>query len=133
MNMIGSTFLAAAFLIVIGLGGYLQGDVHSLTALIPCGFGAVLLLLGLLAQQTERKWVFILAIVVAILGLVGAGMRLPKSAAAISASSSAIPLAFFCQSIMALVCLIYALIGIRSMILQSRESKISHDRPEVID
>lgn len=131
--MTWSTFLAGTILIFLGLGGYFQGDAQSPTALIPAGFGLAFLCLGLLAQKIQKNWVFIMTAGVSILGLIGAGMRLPKTAASIDPASSAIPMAFFCQSLMALICLIYALVMIRLLIVNHIEAKTPHDHPEVID
>lgn len=131
--MIWSTFLTGIILIFLGLGGYFAGNAQSPTALIPAGFGLTLLLIGLIAQKIQKNWAFMLSAIVAILGLIGVGMRLPKSAAAIDPASSAIPMAFFCQSLMALICLIYALVMIRALIVDYVSSKTSHEHPEVID
>jgi hypothetical protein len=131
--MIRPTLIVALFLILLGIGGYFLSDAQSPTALIPTAIGILMLLLGLWAQKTPHAHIATgAAMTVALIGLIGVGMRLPKSAAAIHAASSAIPLAFFCQSIMALTCFIYLLMGIQNLIQAYHGKKPQGDGPEEV-
>jgi hypothetical protein len=65
-----------ALLIAVGLAGYFGTGTPSLTALIPAGIGAALLLLGLVAlNEGLRKHAMHLAAMVGLLGAVGALVR----------------------------------------------------------
>lgn len=69
--------LNSIVLIALGLWGYI--DVHSPTALIPVGFGVILLLCanGLKKENKIISHVAVLLTLVILVALVG--MRLPKS------------------------------------------------------
>ena len=72
------TILSGALLAMVGVTGYFNGTpnaetgVVSPTALIPAGFGAALIVCGLLAfQESIRKHVMHAAAMVGLLGVVG--------------------------------------------------------------
>lgn len=71
--MAGKTIGFGIALIILGLVGYLGTGTSSVTALIPAFFGAPLVILGWLAKDaSKRKVVMHIAVVVALLGFVGA-------------------------------------------------------------
>lgn len=118
------TIVIGALLIIIGLLGYFLGtpiegaDSVSITALIPAFFGAVLFVLGLFAAQIKGKAVMHVmhtAVLVALLGLVGSAMRIPKSIASIQEGGGQ-PLALYAQSAMAILCFVYIVLCVRSFI-----------------
>ena len=77
MNSLKANILNSISLIVIGLWGYLE--VISPTALIPVGFGAVLILCSS-GVRKENKLVAHIAVLLTLLILIAlVGMRLPKS------------------------------------------------------
>ena len=77
MNSTNANIINSVCLIVIGLWGYFE--VSSPTALIPVGFGAVLILCtpGVKKQNKVIAHVAVLLTLVILVAL--AGMRLPKS------------------------------------------------------
>lgn len=106
-------------LIILGLTSYYLTDAASFTALIPSFFGAVFGLLGLLGKRSEsmNKHAMHAALLLAILGLAGSfsglwsmfsyllgGAEPARMAAAIS------------QTIMAVLCLLFLILGIKSFI-----------------
>jgi hypothetical protein len=99
-------------LIVIGLGGYLGTGRASVTALIPAFLGAAILLAGLVAHRpSARKHAMHAAAAVALLGFLGgAGRALPKLLA--GETSTAVTLSL----VMALVCLAFVILCVRSFI-----------------
>jgi hypothetical protein len=97
-------------LIVLGLGGYLGTKRISKTALIPAYFGLPILVLGLLAQaDIAPRPTIIAATVISVLGFFGAGRGLPQLVKMLRGSIILRPIAAVMQSIMALLCLGYAI------------------------
>lgn len=113
-------------LCAIGLFGYFRStsDQPSVTALIPCFFGAVLILCGLLAYAEKwRKHAMHAAATVALIGfLAAAGRGIPKLGAAIS-DDPTLHRAPRLVLLMALVCLIFVGICIGSFISARRRRK----------
>ncbi len=71
--MAGKTVGFGIALIILGLAGYFGTGTSSITALIPAFFGVPLLILGLLAKDDKRrKMVMHIAVVVGLLGFLGA-------------------------------------------------------------
>ena len=77
MNSYKANILNSLILIIVGLWGYFE--VTSPTALIPVGFGVVLLLCynGVKTQNKVVAHIAVLLTLVILLALIG--MRLPKS------------------------------------------------------
>jgi hypothetical protein len=119
-------FLAILFgllLVALGAVGYLapellgEGPSGQPTALIPAAFGAALVLCGLvtLARPGARKHVMHLAALLALFGLIGALMRPVMKLAkgdAIDYGSAA----FRSQAAMAILCLLFVILCVRSFI-----------------
>ena len=77
MNSTNANIINSICLIVIGLWGYFE--VSSPTALIPVGFGAVLILCTS-GVKNQNKVIAHIAVILTLIILVAlAGMRLPKS------------------------------------------------------
>lgn len=123
--MVKPTLLIGFLLIIVGLLGYFLGtpppgeEAVSVTALIPAFFGAVLFVLGLVAAQVggkARMHVMHAAVLIGIIGIVGAGMRIPKSMAAVDEGAE--PLALYAQAAMAILCLCYVALCIRSFVVE---------------
>lgn len=113
--MTNLTFFIAGALIVTGLGGYglaspAPGADHvSWTALIPAIFGAVLAIFAWLGRNPAwHKHAMHVSMTVALMGLVGAGVRIPKL---LQTGSS---LTLGCHLVMAGLCVILLFFGIRS-------------------
>ena len=127
--MIKTTMTVGVLLCVLGLATYwfwaqLGGDKQSPTALIPAGWGVILLLLGLgcLLAPTMRKHFMHAAVAIALLGFLATApmgiVGLIKKGAALG------PVA---QIIMAALCGVYVVFGVRSFIAarRAREAGVS--------
>ena len=106
--------LCGVLLTLIGIAGYCHGvmnDKSSLTALIPAAFGTVLETLGALARVKEswRKHLMHAAIVVALLGFILTAGRLMMKFSEITMSAAVVS-----QLSMAIVCLAFVILAIRS-------------------
>jgi hypothetical protein len=109
-----TAILFGAILIVIGVIGYAIGVMDakaSITALIPAFFGIVLAALGLISRAKEglRKHLMHVAVVVALLGFIATAGRLISKMSELTASPAVIA-----QASMAIICLAFVLLGIRS-------------------
>lgn len=101
-------------LILLGIVGYAVGvsnDNASITALIPAFFGVVLAALGVVSQIKEnlRKHLMHVAVVVALLGFIATAGRLISRLSQLTASPAVIS-----QAVMAVVCLVFVVLAIRS-------------------
>jgi hypothetical protein len=85
----------------------------SLTALIPAAFGAVLALLGVFAGTREdlRRHLMHAAVVVALIGFIVTAGRLLSKLGEISLSAAVLS-----QLSMALICLVFVILSIKSFI-----------------
>jgi uncharacterized membrane protein len=101
-------------LILLGIVGYVVAVTNnnaSVTALIPAFFGAALAILGVLSQLKEslRKHLMHVAVVVALLGFIATAGRLISRLGELTASPAVIS-----QALMAIVCLVFVVLAIRS-------------------
>ncbi|HEY8505029.1 MAG TPA: hypothetical protein VIL46_10640 [Gemmataceae bacterium] len=118
--MAAPTLIIALLLIVLGLVGYFGGGRQSVTALIPAFFGLPLAVLGLLAlKEHMRKHAMHTAMVVALVGLVGALMR-PVSKLARGEALDFTSAPVVSQGLMALLCLVLLVMGVNSFIQARR-------------
>lgn len=102
-------------LIALGLAGYFGTGQASVTALIPAGFGVVLLLLGVLAlKDSLRKHAMHLAAMVGLLGIVGGLVRLVQKGIDVSRPAS------LCTLLMTLLCAGFVALCVRSFIMARR-------------
>ena len=110
-----STAIAlGVLLILIGIVGYIYGMMNgnaSITALIPAFFGIVLAGLGLASRAKEnlRKHLMHAAVVVALLGFI-----LPAGGLISRISDLSFSVAVLSQILMAAVCLVFVILGIKS-------------------
>ena len=108
-------------LIALGLGGYLGTGRASVPALIPAFFGLPLLLLGLVAlNERMRKHAIHIAVIVGLLGCAGTARALMKLPVLLTGGEIARPTAVAIQAAMAIVCLIYVLLCVRSFVKARR-------------
>ena len=108
-------------LILLGLIAYLGTGQESVTALIPAFFGVPLLLLGWLARtESRRKHALHAAAVLAALGLAGSVRGLPQAWQLMSGDEVARPVAVVVQAVMALLCLIFVVLAVRSFVAARR-------------
>ena len=103
-------------LVLIGILGYVWGFIDpplSYTSLIPAGFGVVLMLLGHLSlmQESMRKHLMHVAVIIGLLGFLAAlgGVFRKGMPSAISAGVVS-------QVAMAIVCLVFVVLCVRSFI-----------------
>ena len=110
-----STAIALGLLLIlIGAAGYIYGVMNgnaSVTALIPAFFGVILAGLGFAAQAKEnlRKHLMHAAVVIALLGFILPAGRLISRLSELSFS-----VAVLSQILMAAICLIFVVLGIKS-------------------
>src|SRR5262245_11591636 len=119
--MARAAILFGLLLIALGLVGYFAPDTlgvvgekgTSPTALIPAGFGAVLLICGLIVEfaPKARKHVMHLASVVGLLGTVGAVMNLTRGPIDLEKASVRSSI------LMAILCGLFLILCIRSFVL----------------
>jgi hypothetical protein len=112
-NVPGITIGIGVLLIVIGLAGYFP-EQKSMTALIPAGFGVVLLILGSLAfQEKMRKHAMHIAVLVGLLAFLGGVVML-----IITALKGTIerPLAFGMTVAMTAICGTFVALCVKSFI-----------------
>jgi hypothetical protein len=106
--------------IAVGLAGFfLTGAAHK-TALIPVVIGAVLLVLGLLANKENlRMHATHAALLVGLLAFLGTARGLTKLPAALAGSAER-PAAVYAQAATAVLSLVYLGVGVRSFIAARR-------------
>ena len=120
-----STTLAFAFAyLVLGIGGFvLTGSTHK-TALIPCVFGALFLIFGLLARKDNfRKHVMHAAVLIALLAFLGTARSLSHLPELLNGTAEK-PAAIITQSLNAGLSLLYIILAVRSFI-QARRARSS--------
>jgi small-conductance mechanosensitive channel len=112
-------------LIMVGIAGYVWGIMDnnkaSITALIPALFGLVIAIFGALAQSKEslRKHMMHAALLVALIGFIIPTARLLMDVSKISLTPSVIA-----QAAMALLCLLFVVIGLQSFFNARRSREV---------
>lgn len=113
------TITFGTLLILLGFIGYEAPGVHSLTALIPAGFGLVLVILGLLARtenQKKRMIVMHIAVTVGLLGFLGTVRGIYEFIRMQTGHPVLLPAMVETQALMSLMMLAYVLLCVRSFI-----------------
>lgn len=115
--MPSTTRLFGILLVALGLVAYIGTGQTSFTALIPAIFGAVFLVLALVARaENARKHAMHAAVAIALLGLLATlGRALP----AVVAGNAMRP-AVLAQIAMAIILAIYIWLGVQSFIAARR-------------
>ena len=118
------TLLFAVTYILLGVGGFvLTGSVHK-TALIPCAFGVLFVLFGLLAfKENLRKHVMHAAVLIALLAFLGTARSLSHLPELFNGTAEK-PAAIITQSLNAGLSLLYIILAVRSFI-QVRRARSS--------
>ncbi len=120
------TIALGLFLLMLGVAAYgwsLTTDTPSFTALIPAFVGTPILILGVWGRRVAARKALAthIAIVLAVIGLLGAGRGLISLPALITNPDDvARPVAVVVQSIMALACLVYLVFAVRSFLAARR-------------
>lgn len=112
-------------LILLGLVSYFATGRESPTALIPAAFGAVALVLGLLARKEHlRKHVMHAAALLGLLGVFGAARGLPGFFRWLSGGQVEHPAAVIAQTIMVVLSLVFVALCVKSFI-DVRRSRVA--------
>lgn len=107
-----------AFLMLLGLAGYLVSGRASVTALIPSFIGVLLVAFGLLARrETMRKHAMHGASLLALLGVLGSARGVVLWAAGRSVS----PLATISQLLLFVTCGVFLALCVRSFVSARRQ------------
>jgi len=112
--MPATAIICGILLVLIGAVGYAHGmstGHPSPTALIPAIFGLALVILGLVARSKEfvRKHLMHAAVVVALLGFIATAVRVVPRLGDATFSAAVIA-----QISMAIVCLLFVVLAVRS-------------------
>jgi hypothetical protein len=114
--MAGITVGMGAVLVLLGLIGFFGTGASHPTALIPSGFGAVFLLLGIAARgERFRMHLMHVAVILAVLGFLGTVGGL-VSLPALLAGEAERPAAVLSQATMAALCLVYVVLAVKSFV-----------------
>lgn len=120
--MAKTSIIIGILLIILGVGSYLITGGQSVTAFIPAFFGILILLAGLVARNERwRKHAMHAALLIAVLGLIGSFSGIPKTITLISGGDVSRPAAVIAQAVMALICIVYLVLGIKSFIDARRQ------------
>ena len=118
MNVSRLALLVGLLLVLTGIGGF--AAFRSPTALIPVAFGVLLAACGLLARKESlRKHAMHAAAAVALLGFVPSVPGL-LGIPALLAGEAARPAAVVLRSVMALLCLGFLTVAVRSFVAARR-------------
>lgn len=117
-----------SLLVILGLAGYLlTGHIHP-TALIPALFGLILIVCGMAAQTADEKrrklWMHI-AVTVALLGFLATARAIWQQIELWRGVAFPYPAAIEEKAAMAIVCLIFTLLCVRSFIAARRGREAS--------
>ena len=113
------TLIFGSALVLLGLGGFLATGARAVTALIPVFLALPLVTLGLVAlkgSERARRQSMHAAVLRALLGFVGSAQGLIGLARLLGGGDMNRPVAAVMQSAMALVCLAFIALGVRSFI-----------------
>ena len=118
------TIVFGVLLALLGVGFYFATVPHAPTSLIPLYFGIILVLLGALAntEDAKRRMLFMhIAVTVGLLGFLFPFIRaVPGAIKMLQGVAVAHPLAIEEQMLMALLCLIFVGLCVRSFIAARR-------------
>jgi len=122
--MTSITLLFAVTYILLGLGGFiLTSSIHK-TALIPCAFGVLFILFGLLAfKEKLRKHAMHAAVLIALLAFLGTARSLTHLPELLNGTAEK-PASIITQSLNAGLSLLYIILAVRSFI-QARRARSS--------
>jgi len=115
-----TSIVVGILLIIVGVVGYVNAsmsDKASVTALIPAFFGIVIALLGAIALVNEslRKHLMHGAVALALIGFILTAGRLASKYSELTMSP-----AVMSQLAMALICLVFVILAIRSFAIARR-------------
>ena len=122
--MVNTTLAFAFAYLLLGIAGFvLTGSTHK-TALIPCIFGLLFLVFGLLARKDNlRKHVMHAAVLIALLAFLGTARSLPHLPELFNGTAEK-PAAIITQALNASLSLAFIFLAVRSFI-QARRARSS--------
>lgn len=119
--MAGVAIGVGVLLTLLGVVGYFASGGASVTALIPAGFGVLFMILGFVARnQARRKHAMHGMAVLALVGLVATFNGALKALSLLGGGAVERPQAVIAQGVMALLCLVFLILAIRSFIQARR-------------
>lgn len=111
------SIVTGIILTVLGLGGYAFSGGVSPTALIPAGFGILFLVFGFLARkESMRRHAMHGAALLSLLGIIGSFKGTIAAVTLLGGGMVERPQAAVAQAIMAVTCVVFLLLAIRSFI-----------------
>ena len=121
------TIVYGMVFILMGLYGYFGISSESITALIPTFFGVPMLILGWLGlNEKYLKHTMHIAAILNLLGFAGTLSGLIKFFKMLGGLETARPAAVIVQSIMAVLCLVFLVLAVKSFI-DARKNRIKSD------
>ena len=125
MNLHGENhIILAAILIVLGVAFFVATGRYAPTALIPAFFGVVLGILGILAntENNKRRMLFMhIAVTIGLLGFLFPGFRAAGDIIKLLRNQTVLAqIAMWEELAMAVICLIFVLVCVRSFIAARR-------------
>ena len=129
--MASTTIVFGLLLIALGVGGYFATGRQSLTAMIPAIFGALFIMMGLMARNPRlRKHAMHAAAALALIGLLAVLRRgvIPLFAWA-GGTRPERPEAVIASAIMAVLMLVFLVLCIRSFVAARRARAESASAP----
>ena len=123
-KMSSATIVFGFAYLILGISGFvLTGSVHK-TALIPCVFGVLFLVFGLLGRKESlRKHVMHVAVLIALLAFLGTARALTYLPELFNGTAEK-PAAIITQSLNAGFSILYIILAVRSFI-QARRARLS--------
>lgn len=115
MNMPRIIFVFAFIFVALGVGAYLLTGAHSPTALIPAALGLLLAIAGGFSLKSLKHGGHAAA-TIGLLGFLGSVPGLLKLPALLSGAPLERPAAVATQSIMAVLCLVFVALCVKSFI-----------------
>jgi hypothetical protein len=104
-------------LTVLGVGSYLMTGAASPTALIPAAFGTLFIILGFIARKdTLRKHAMHGAAVLSLLGIAGTAGGVLSTLTLLGGGTVERPEAAIAKAAMAVICIVFLILAIRSFI-----------------
>ncbi len=123
--MANTAMLFGGLLIALGIAGYVGTGMASPTALIPSVFGVLLTIAGWIARdESRRKHAMHGAAMAGLLGFLGSASGLVELPALLG-GEAARPAAVISRSAMAVLCLIFVVLCVRSFIDARRSGKLA--------
>jgi len=113
-------------MILLGVISYIATGAASATALIPAFFGIAFVGLGVLGSKKEsmRKHAMHAALLLAILGLGGSLGGLISVLGVLGGGELERPAAAYAQAVMALICIFFVVMGVRSFIEARKQRSV---------